>query len=157
MTGKLIMPPRTEIVDDDGALERIYNGFVATDSDDANDEQQIITGGGDDSASPTSDEMPDEQLLTKAKQAKNGEAFARLWNGNTMGYPSHSEADQALCNHLAFWTAHNSGQIDRLFRRSGLMRPKWDEQRGSRTYGELTISAALRAVDNEYSPTYGNN
>jgi hypothetical protein len=33
--------------------------------------------------------------------------------------------------------------IDRQFRRSGLMRPKWDERHGDRTYGERTIARAL--------------
>lgn len=34
-------------------------------------------------------------------------------------------------------------QIDRLFRASAMLRPKWDEQRGAHTYGELTIAKAL--------------
>jgi hypothetical protein len=33
--------------------------------------------------------------------------------------------------------------MDRMFRKSGLMRPKWDEYRGKMTYGELTIGKAL--------------
>ena len=36
-------------------------------------------------------------------------------------------------------------EMDNLFRQLGLMRPKWDEQHGSRTYGAMTISKALIA------------
>ncbi len=39
-------------------------------------------------------------------------------------YTSQSEADLALCNFLAFWTGGDAARIDRLFRRSGLYRPK---------------------------------
>ena len=34
-------------------------------------------------------------------------------------------------------------QMDSLFRQSALMRPKWDEKRGSQTYGEITLRKAL--------------
>ena len=40
----------------------------------------------------------------------------------------------ALCALLAFWTGKDTARMDRLFRRSGLMRPKWDEDRGEKTY-----------------------
>ncbi|MFQ7644172.1 hypothetical protein, partial [Ruthenibacterium lactatiformans] len=42
--------------------------------------------------------------------------------------PSHSEADIALCNALAWWTNCDAARVDRLFRQSGLMREKWDRQ-----------------------------
>ena len=48
--------------------------------------------------------------------ARNGADFDRLWHGDTAGYPSHSEADLALCYMLAFWTGRDPGRIDRLFR-----------------------------------------
>ena len=37
-------------------------------------------------------------------------------------YASQSEADLALCSHLAFWTGRTRARIDRLFRSSGLYR-----------------------------------
>ena len=39
--------------------------------------------------------------------------------------------------------------MDRLFRRSGLMRPKWDEvhHADGRTYGEGTIDLSLNGRD----------
>lgn len=85
--------------------------------------------------------LTDEELLERAKDAENGEKFQRLWNGDTSGYPSHSEADLALAGLLAFWTGGDRQQIDRLFRRSGLYRDKWD--RDGDDYGERTIDKAL--------------
>ena len=69
--------------------------------------------------------------------------FMKLWMGNTDGYTSHSEADLALCGMLATESG-DFDQIDRIFRKSGLMRPKWDQKRGRQTYGEATIERALR-------------
>ena len=96
--------------------------------------------------------LEDEALIEKAKNAKNGAKFSRLWNGNTSGYASASEADQALCCQLAFWAAGDGDRIDHLFRQSGLFRDKWDERHyaDGRTYGEVTIATALKIVDNYY-------
>jgi putative DNA primase/helicase len=41
-------------------------------------------------------DLSDDELLDRARNAENGEKFRRLWNGDTGGYPSHSEARQAL-------------------------------------------------------------
>lgn len=96
--------------------------------------------------------LSDSAVVAKAKAAANGQKFRRLWNGNTSGYPTPSEADLALCNMLAWWTNRDRQQIDRLFRKSGLYRSKWDERRYSdgRTYGEGTIDTALRDTDGGY-------
>jgi putative DNA primase/helicase len=65
----------------------------------------------------------DDDLIERAKNAKNGGKFARLFDGRWEGdYQSQSEADLALCMKLAFWTNRDAGRIDALFRRSGLMR-----------------------------------
>jgi primase-polymerase (primpol)-like protein len=92
------------------------------------------------SHSPPGD-LDDEELLEKATVVANGETFERLWNGNTVGDDSHSEADMTLCCLLAFWTGSDRVQMDHLFRQSGLMRGKWDDVHyadGS-TYGKKTI------------------
>ena len=52
---------------------------------------------------------------------------------------------------LAFYTK-DAGQIDRMFRRSGLFRPKWDEKHGHDTYGQMTIDKALEKVAGQYRP-----
>ena len=88
----------------------------------------------------------DAALIERARRARNGDKFSTLWQGDyTSRYPSQSEADLALCNFLAFWTGGDAARIDRLFRRSGLYRPKWDARHyaDGRTYGQATIARAM--------------
>jgi hypothetical protein len=87
----------------------------------------------------------DTELIERARRAKNGAKFARLWEGDFSDFESASEGDLALCAILAFWTARDVAKIDKLFRRSGLYRGKWDERHGAdgRTYGQLTIDTAV--------------
>lgn len=97
--------------------------------------------------------LPDlDDLIEQAKLSANGKKFSQLWEGDTSEYSSQSEADQALCDMLTFWTGGDAEKIDHLFRQSGLMRLKWDEQHGNQTYGERTIEAAINQVDVHYHP-----
>lgn len=95
--------------------------------------------------------LDDEIILELAKKAKNGQKFEMLYSGNWNAYNSQSEAEQALCNMLAFYTK-NPEQIDRLFRNSGLMRDKWDRD----DYRERTISKALEGVVVPYKKPSSN-
>lgn len=63
-----------------------------------------------------------------------------------------SAADMALCSHLAFWCAGDAERMDRIFRRSGLMRDKWDARRGGSTYGAQTIGRAVAGCTEFYRP-----
>jgi putative DNA primase/helicase len=95
----------------------------------------------------------DEALIERAGAAKNGGRFKALWAGDTSQHGGdHSAADQALSNLLAFWTGKDAARMDRLFRRSGLFREKWDERRGDRTYGQMTIDCAIADCTETYSP-----
>jgi primase-polymerase (primpol)-like protein len=85
----------------------------------------------------------DEAIIQKA--STSDEDFRRLYNGDTSIKGSdHSRADFSLCCKLAYWCKSDAKQMDRIFRKSGLMRQKWDEDRGSQTYGEMTIKEAIR-------------
>src|SRR5262245_107382 len=101
---------------------------------------------------PEGSALTDRTLLNKARRARKGETFQRLWAGDWSGYPSRSEADLALCGHLAFWTRRDAARMDQLFRASGLMRDKWDERRGGATYGAQTIALALESPSPCYNP-----
>lgn len=87
---------------------------------------------------------PDERLI-KALESTNGKAIQQLLNGDFSNYPSQSEADLALCSHLAFWLNGDKAIIDKVFRGSKLFRNKWDEIHFSsgETYGEHTIQVAV--------------
>ncbi|MCK5611127.1 hypothetical protein KAR91_55150, partial [Candidatus Pacearchaeota archaeon] len=63
----------------------------------------------------------DNEILTKAGDAENGMKFRDLYTGEWQrhGYPSQSEADQALTNIIAFYT-QDPNQIKRIFRCSAL-------------------------------------
>ena len=99
--------------------------------------------------------LTDEEVVERARAAGGGDAFADLWAGKWEGrYPSQSEADMALCMRLAFWTGKDRGQMDRLFRASGLMREKWDvpHHAGGATYGGETLDRAIEATRDVYTP-----
>jgi P4 family phage/plasmid primase-like protien len=71
----------------------------------------------------------DFDIIITARKAKNKEKFIALFDkGDISNYGSHSEADQALCNILAFYTGGDMAQTDRLFRQSKLYRDKWDRE-----------------------------
>ncbi|MDS3949963.1 phage/plasmid primase, P4 family [Staphylococcus epidermidis] len=88
--------------------------------------------------------------IYKSKQAK---LFDDLMKGNYEPYyTSHSEADMALANILAFWCARDYSQMDSIFRQSNLYRDKWDEKRKNSTYGEQTLFKAINEANNIYTP-----
>ena len=93
----------------------------------------------------------DEEILQQMFNAKNGATIRQLWSGDFSAYPSQSEGDLALCNHLAFWFACDEARIDALFRRSALYRPKWDEGKAT-TYGRRTIAVASAGCLETYQP-----
>ena len=101
---------------------------------------------------PGESHLSDEDVIIKAASAKNGEKFTRLWNGDTTGYKTHSEADAALLAILAFWCSGDKAQMDRLFRQSCLMREKWDEYRGADTYGNISLAKAVARMTDYYKP-----
>lgn len=64
----------------------------------------------------------DRAVYDKCLSYANGDRFNELWEGRWQGnpkYPSQSEADLALINHLAF-VSHNNDQTVRMFRTSAL-------------------------------------
>ena len=163
VTGDHVERTPTRVARRQDALTAIHREYVQdTERDTASESEQRD---GTDARSPTTDaadvdvDLEDEDLLEKARNASNGEKFERLWNGNTVGYDSQSEADMALCCLLAFWTGGDRSQMEQLFRQSGLMREKWDEVHyadGS-TYGEKTIERAIATTSEFYDPDAGGD
>ncbi len=95
---------------------------------------------------PVSPALDDSEVLEKLRDGKRADKFKRLWEGDLSDHDGdHSAADLALCGMVAFYT-QDPVQLDRLFRGSGLMRPKWDDRhRGDgANYGEMTVGRALR-------------
>jgi len=141
MTGNVLDDGHTEIEERTAELAQVHAKYVA-------DKPKKTK-----KAAPQAEiTLDDEEIINKASNAKNGYAFRELmagrWEGN---YSSQSEADLALCNLLAFYTK-DLGTIDRIFRRSGLYRDKWDEARPDGTYGSITIMKAINDVTETYTP-----
>jgi putative DNA primase/helicase len=94
-------------------------------------------------------DLSDADLLQRAMNAENGGKFRALWNGDTSGYPSPSEADLALCRLLAFWCGNDPARIERLFSQSALgKREKWQARAD---YRHETIQTALQSLRETYS------
>ena len=131
VTGAAIGEPRT-IEPAQAALDELYAQYMRPQTPKA-------------ASAPPQATLSDEVILAKAQQAANAAKFTRLFRGDLTEYAGdHSKADLALCGILAFYT-DDPAQIDRLFRRSALLRPKWDERhsRDNQTYGDLTIQKVL--------------
>lgn len=89
--------------------------------------------------------MSDDEVINLCRSAKNSEKFIKLFvNGDTSDYNSASDADLGLCNILTFYT-QDPEQVDRLFRKSKLMRDKWNR------VGEMTISKAINSKTTFYT------
>ena len=86
--------------------------------------------------------LNDEELIARIQSSRFGKKFERLLNGDCSDYSSRSEADFAFICAMSRWTK-NLEQIERIYRNSGLYRGKWDERRGNRTYGEITLEHAF--------------
>lgn len=113
--------------------------------------------------------ITDDDRLIAAMLASRGSAnvvfgvrahVADLWNADadklaimfpdpsgTRGF-DHSSADAALMSHLAFWTGKDAARMDRLFRRSALMRDKYERRSD---YRRDTIGGACGAVRAVYT------
>ena len=93
--------------------------------------------------------LSDRDLIDIAIRARNGAQFDRLYNdGDITGYPSHSEADQALFNLLAFYTGRDAARMIQLFKASALYRP---QKSGGDKYLERTAQKAIRDCDTVYT------
>lgn len=86
----------------------------------------------------------DNELISRMLNAKQSAAaafggkasLADLWSGKA---DKNSENDAALAAHLAFWTGKDAPRMERLMRRSGMVRDKWTTHR---TYLVTTITNA---------------
>ena len=106
---------------------------------------------------PVAQHCSDERILERARQS---EKFCKLYDEGDLAAHGNdwSAADLALVNLLCLYTGGNLQQVDRLFRKSSLMREKWDAPRSDSTYGAKTIERALerQGIFHVSSPSNGN-
>lgn len=117
----------------------------------------------------------DDELIALMLRSKGGAGamfgmkatVAQLWAADAPALATHygmdgrdfdhSSADAALMSHLAFWTGRDMPRMDRLFRRSALVRPKYLDRED---YRRDTIQSAARlckAVYDYARPTLAAN
>ena len=166
MTGRQLEGTPDEVAQDNGALQWIYDTYLKTEK-----AQTAKSNGSRKKRKPPKEALSDEDVIRKATEADDGGIFRDLFEGKWQGHPmwseekgktverygSQSEADMALALKLAFWTAKDPEQIDRIFRHSKLMRPKWDERhRGDgTTYGQEVVAKAIELTEDVYNPDDG--
>ncbi|WP_241959743.1 DUF927 domain-containing protein [Mammaliicoccus vitulinus] len=103
----------------------------------------------------TPSNLDDVEVMQLIAKSKNADKLSKLMSGGWREiFESQSEADLSLLNALAFYTQKNIAQMDKIFRGSDLMRPKWDELRGSKTYGQISIERAINDCKNVYDPKF---
>ena len=97
--------------------------------------------------------LNDEQVIAHASKSPTGEKFRDFLDGNWSDYyDNQSDADMSFVMMLAFWCGNDGEQIDRIFRSSGMMRPKWDRKQSGSTYGAITIKNAVAVNREIYVP-----
>jgi len=93
--------------------------------------------------------LSDEEILRKMFKAKGGEKIEALYNGSLADHKNDgSVADMSLCSHLAFWTAKNPAQIERIWLASPLGKRKKTQER--KDYRDRTIAAAIASCKSVY-------
>ncbi|OLS02243.1 phage NrS-1 polymerase family protein [Tissierella creatinophila] len=98
-------------------------------------------------------ELSEREIIDAIQKSNQASKFDSLYSGSwETYYSSQSEADLALSNMLAFWTAKDYQKMDTIFRNSGLMREKWDEKRKDGTYGSIILSKAINDTRDVYTP-----
>jgi hypothetical protein len=116
---------------------------------------------------PESDDRLIEIMLRSTSVAGafgEGVTIKHLWEADAAAlsrvYPAfqgegfdHSSADAALMSHLAFWTGKDMPRMDRLFRRSALMRDKYEKRED---YRRDTVQKSARLCKRVYDVPQSN-
>ena len=95
----------------------------------------------------------ESEIIQIAEKSKTGSRFKLFMNGGwEQLYSSQSEADLAFLNDLAFWTNCDYHMMDSIFRKSSLMRDKWDRPQNKTTYGDEQLTKAIQECTNTFVP-----
>mgnify|MGYP002856310939 FL=1 len=102
--------------------------------------------------------LSDDDVLYKLSHELD-KKFIDMYEGNWEQYGadenwSQSDADMTVLMKLAFYCRGDMGQMDRLFRASGLMRDKWDRGLAGSTYGVVSMTNAVNRCSAFYEPDH---
>ena len=91
-----------------------------------------------------------EDIVRALKSQKNAKKFRKLYeDGDISDYGTHSDADCALCEMIAFRTGPDPEMVDQIFRTSALYREKWERE----DYREATIERGIGYCGGKYHYT----
>ena len=95
--------------------------------------------------------IPSSSILQKMFSATNGSEIQKLYNGDMSAYGDDaSRADMALLSHLAFWTAKDAGEMEKIWMASPLGTRKKTQERAD--YRTRSINAAIERCTDVYDP-----
>ncbi len=86
----------------------------------------------------------DEAVLKRAIDEVKDALFIRLFNGDTTGFTSKSNADFTFILKLLYWCNDDVDQVRKLFLKSGLVDEKTLSRRGDSAYLDVSIDNALK-------------
>jgi len=138
LTGDCIQA--NEPTEEQDGVDFVYNKYGTLSAIKSRDRPSLPTG----ISTNTDRWVIDHAMNIDGQQGRN---FRALFAGDTSAYGSASEADSALCTLLAFWCDRDQGQMDRIFRKSGLYRCKWERT----DYRNRTISHACEHIPESLS------
>ncbi|MGG2110972.1 phage/plasmid primase, P4 family [Lysinibacillus pakistanensis] len=88
--------------------------------------------------------LPEGEIIKRALASKHGDRFMKfMFGGWEESFSSQSEADMSFANDLAFWCNCDFQMCDSIFRKSSLMREKYDSSRSGVTYGIELLNKAI--------------
>ena len=139
LTGETYGTPRA-IEERTEAFEQLYQHYWPS----------ADTGGNLQQITPRARRISRDDTEVLKLMRSHSPAGAALFDGDMSAYDGdHSRADLALANILLYWTDGDTGQADRLFKASALMRDKWEKVHYANgdTYGDRTLAKALEAYE----------
>jgi primase-polymerase (primpol)-like protein len=144
-SGKHVHGTPWEIAERQAELDAVLAEFVPAVRDIPNDAPTTSSTG-------RTVDLDDRELLERMFASKSGEKIRGLWGGDWSAYESQSQADQALCDYLAFWTDRDAGRMETMFRDSGLYREEGPQKPKGIGYLARTIETAIAGTSEGYNP-----
>lgn len=146
VTGKHIEGNPREIIENQKAIKNLYEKRLGGRQQE--DKKRPRTKGT--MKGQRSPKLTDDEVLNLCRKAQNKEKFIKLFdNGDISNYYSTSEANQALCNIIAFYT-QDKEQIYRIFSKSKIYGEEWIRK------SKYDIQTAIESLKEVYMPKKGN-
>lgn len=158
VTGTPVTDDFREVTDGGEALQALQSELLS-ESNEATRGRHTRSSSNKDAGGPSTKEIKRtiEEYAKSKKVSGSATDALRLWtstSNTSFDYASPSEADLALCSHLAFWCREDQQLIKRCLYASNRTRNKWNEDRGDETWLDGRINKAIRDNQDTFSGHY---